>query len=310
MLGMQPTIANEAKVNVNHQANNAVIEKLQALLKQRDNEILILVNLMNKKKEQSNEPKTSLIQSSIRENTEEIKTATPYKEKENKVPSVENPPYECHEPIAATMKGISEQNTPISKVTESTLNTSHLSISKEDLNDRAKAFDIFRKSYRKNEAMEDHKNVLKEKYKYGKELGIDVNLKRDKIKELVSKIEQIRKENALKGLIDSSNNVIVSEEETKLQEQVSIIKMDFQKGYNDLKILKSEIETIQNMLEKSKERMQRDFEQWLQLMMNQSKATSIDNNSKGVIKDKKVTDDLAAFYKARDDIYKGLNKNI
>ena len=38
----------------------------------------------------------------------------------------------------------------------------------EDLADRAKAFDMFRKSYRKNEAMEDNRNLLKEKYALGK----------------------------------------------------------------------------------------------------------------------------------------------
>ena len=41
-------------------------------------------------------------------------------------------------------------------------------ISMEDLADRAKAFDLFRKSYRKNEAMEDNRALLKEKYGRGK----------------------------------------------------------------------------------------------------------------------------------------------
>ena len=38
----------------------------------------------------------------------------------------------------------------------------------EDLADRAKAFEMFRKSYRKNEAMEDNRALLKEKYGRGK----------------------------------------------------------------------------------------------------------------------------------------------
>jgi kinesin family protein 6/9 len=41
----------------------------------------------------------------------------------------------------------------------------------EDLADRAKAFDMFRKSYRKNEAMEENRQLLKEKYAKGKQLG-------------------------------------------------------------------------------------------------------------------------------------------
>ena len=41
----------------------------------------------------------------------------------------------------------------------------------EDLADRAKAFEHFRKSYRKNEAMDDNRALLKEKYALGKRLG-------------------------------------------------------------------------------------------------------------------------------------------
>ena len=47
--------------------------------------------------------------------------------------------------------------------------------SMDDLADRAKAFDMFRKSYRKNEAMEDNRLLLKEKYGRGKQLGSAVN---------------------------------------------------------------------------------------------------------------------------------------
>lgn len=45
----------------------------------------------------------------------------------------------------------------------------------EDLADRAKSFDMFRKAYRKNEAMEDNRLLLKEKYGRGKQLGQEVN---------------------------------------------------------------------------------------------------------------------------------------
>ncbi len=52
----------------------------------------------------------------------------------------------------------------------------------EDLADRARAFDMFRKSYRKNEAMEENRNLLKDKYARGKELGNEVNDSRNLIK--------------------------------------------------------------------------------------------------------------------------------
>ena len=63
----------------------------------------------------------------------------------------------------------------------------------EDLADRTKAFELFRKSYRKNEAMEDNRNVLKDKYARGKALGQSVNDVRNQIKDLTNQIEQIRK---------------------------------------------------------------------------------------------------------------------
>lgn len=50
--------------------------------------------------------------------------------------------------------------------------TSPINCSAEDLADRAKAFDMFRKSYRKNDAMEDNKELIKVKYARGKELGL------------------------------------------------------------------------------------------------------------------------------------------
>ena len=63
----------------------------------------------------------------------------------------------------------------------------------EDLADRAKAFDMFRKSYRKNEAMEDNRELLKQKYARGKHLGQSVNQSRQMIKQYTNEIEQIRK---------------------------------------------------------------------------------------------------------------------
>lgn len=74
-----------------------------------------------------------------------------------------------------------------------------VNISYEDLADRTKAFDLFRRSYRKNEAMDENRELLKQKYARGKELGNMVNESREQIKQLTNQIEQIRKENAMRG---------------------------------------------------------------------------------------------------------------
>jgi kinesin family member 6/9 len=54
-----------------------------------------------------------------------------------------------------------------------------VAVSYEDLADRTKAFDLFRRSYRKNEAMDENRELLKQKYARGKELGELVNQSRE-----------------------------------------------------------------------------------------------------------------------------------
>jgi kinesin family protein 6/9 len=52
--------------------------------------------------------------------------------------------------------------------------------------------------------------------------------------------------------------------------------------YNELKDLKSEIERIQDLLERCREKMQRDFEQWLQVMIRQKQLENQGGQSNGL----------------------------
>ena len=56
-----------------------------------------------------------------------------------------------------------------------------LELTNDQLMDRAKTFELFRKSYRKNQAMEENKDLLKEKFDQGKSLGLLVNSARLKV---------------------------------------------------------------------------------------------------------------------------------
>lgn len=67
--------------------------------------------------------------------------------------------------------------------------TGPINCTMEDLADRARSFDLFRKSYRKNEAMEENRALLKGKYNRGKQLGMDVNNSRNLIKKHTAEIE-------------------------------------------------------------------------------------------------------------------------
>ena len=126
---------------------------------------------------------------------------------------------------------------------------------------------MFRKSYRKNEAMEENRALLKEKYGRGKTLGGSVNQTRSQIKDLTNQIEQIRKQNALRGMVDDNGELVRTQEEDEIQSRINKQKQSYQMEYSELKDLKTEIERIQNLLERCRVRMQKDFEQWLEVMI-------------------------------------------
>ena len=140
-----------------------------------------------------------------------------------------------------------------------------VNLTMEDLADRAKSFEKFRKSYRKNEAMEDNRLLLKEKYGRGKQLGQSVNESRTMIKKFSGQIEEIRKQNAMRGLIDANGELQKTDEEDQIQGRIVTLKRDYQSQYNELKDLKGEIERIQTILERSREAMQKDFEEYIGL---------------------------------------------
>ena len=92
--------------------------------------------------------------------------------------------------------------------------------------------------------MEENRELLKEKYGRGKQLGINVNTNRQQIKDLTNRIEQIRKQNALRGMVDDTGEIIKTDEESKIQIEINLLKSTYQLEYNELKDLKTEIERI------------------------------------------------------------------
>ena len=61
--------------------------------------------------------------------------------------------------------------------------------------------------------MEENRALLKEKYARGKQLGQNVNVTRGAIKDLTNQIEQIRKQNALRGMVDDNGELVRTPEE-------------------------------------------------------------------------------------------------
>ena len=140
----------------------------------------------------------------------------------------------------------------------------------EILKDRAKAFEVFRETYHKNEAIESNKAALKGKYDEAKSVGEAVNKARSKISDIKAKIEQLRVERAMRG--EGGEEAEADPEEEALKAQIDGNKTEYKDKFNRLRQLKAEIEHIQGIMEKQRTGLQKDFENWYNLMVRQHKS--------------------------------------
>ena len=141
-----------------------------------------------------------------------------------------------------------------------------LNITNEQLMDRAQCFELFRKSYRRRQAMEENQEILKDKFNRGKHLGQLVNDSRAKINEIKNQIEELRKQQVLLGISDT-NNQSKHPDEDRFSNEIEKYKKIYKEGFDELKELKQEIERIKFTLEKNREKMQSDFDKWLVIML-------------------------------------------
>ena len=133
----------------------------------------------------------------------------------------------------------------------------------EALLQRNAAFEAFRRSYRKNEVIEENKLLLKQKYDEAKALGEAVNGTRAQINQLKGQIEALRQKQAAAGLAeDADDSAGETVEEQALRAKMEEGKRSYKEGFAKLKELKAEIEHLQHLLEQSRRKLQSDFEAW------------------------------------------------
>lgn len=125
---------------------------------------------------------------------------------------------------------------------------------------RNAAFESFRRSYRKNQVIEDNKRELKDKYDAAKALGESVNQTRTRINGIKAQVEGVRRTRAAAEVAGGED--AGSEEEAALRGQMEAEKRAYKEGFAKLKEYKAEIEHLQLMLEQSRRRLQQDFENW------------------------------------------------
>eukprot|EP00658_Telonema_sp_P-2_P021099 TRINITY_DN18383_c0_g1_i1.p1 TRINITY_DN18383_c0_g1~~TRINITY_DN18383_c0_g1_i1.p1 ORF type:complete len:340 (-),score=105.78 TRINITY_DN18383_c0_g1_i1:101-1120(-) len=139
----------------------------------------------------------------------------------------------------------------------------------ELLKDRNKAFEAFRKSYRKNEVIEAQKQTLREKFGMAKATGEAVNSARAKINSIKSRIEQRRIEVDMQH--GGAEVLPEDPEEIALRSELDQEKRNYKTNFEALKVLKKEIEHIQHLMDGARVRLQHDFESWFESKTHQVK---------------------------------------
>jgi len=242
-------------------ANDERIRRLQLQVTQRDNEISILVGMLKKKKGPSVEAETQ---------TGAKDTAMVGVAVEAGVWRPDAPPQSSgrggsEREVEAKRQQMEQQAQQADEEEEMAQQGETDLDDMELLKDRNKAFESFRKSYRRNEVIESQKQTLREKYGEAKATGEVVNATRSRINSLKAQIEQRRVERAMQSVAKGEESAGEDPQEGKLREGMEREKANYKTHFEHLKELKAEIEHIQHLLETSRVRLQKDFEQWFEI---------------------------------------------
>ncbi|XP_078452270.1 kinesin-like protein KIF6 isoform X1 [Lampetra planeri] len=233
------------------------IRRLKELVQQRDNEINVLVSMLKKERKHVQDVGRQLqALTGERDGGPKVdgqrETVAGYDKESEWVPAQSRDHY---------MSSSSSFNGKNSASTSAT-NGMQL-VYGEKSTGRKEAFDIFRRDYADNITIEDNKYILKQRYAEAKALGETVNQARSKINQLKSQIDHRRMQRAAQGVSKALPGVDESDPvEEDLRARIEGEKSSYKEAFTRLKVLKTEIEHLQHLLEKAKLKLQRDFDDW------------------------------------------------
>ena len=223
------------------------VTRLRGLLQQRDEEINVIVKLLKQEKENFAETQRSLF--SLREKYIEA-TGRPFDL--NTIKSVE----------LDLKRPLTEPNLAVGKNTLQTRESvSEEAISRkrsEFSQARKTAFEAFRKKHPQEVVLNQHNTRLNECYSKAKILGEKVNASRLQINKLKTQIQYFRVSNSVEPLA----NETTLEEENTAREGLEACRVTFKKDCVSLKELRTEIEHIQHLMEKTKVQLLKEFDGW------------------------------------------------
>jgi len=132
---------------------------------------------------------------------------------------------------------------------------------------RLRSFEEFRRSYRKNQLIEEQKDALKAKIDAAQKLGESINRERNNINAAKASIEQRRLARGVASLQAGEEDPSAAAaspdaEETSLLSSIDASKAAYRTAFAGLKDLKAEIEHLKALIERSRRKLQADFEVW------------------------------------------------
>jgi len=142
--------------------------------------------------------------------------------------------------------------------------------------DRNKAFEVFRKSVRRTETLEENRETLKRLYAEARADGERANAARTAISMAKSRIDKIRMERTMSSNPrdpESAGAIPDAPEATQLLAEIEEHKRIYQQATQRLHKAREEIEQLKKSAEQNKQRLQQDFEAWYHSMEAQQQAS-------------------------------------
>ncbi|NXD36645.1 KIF6 protein, partial [Copsychus sechellarum] len=224
--------------------SNEELEKLKALLQQRDNEINILVTMLKKEKKKARDALSQLNATSAGSTVLEHSPSMSLEESQS--------PSRCFSLKEAKVFSSSAPRLPfLSRATGGKMSLG-----------RQEAFEVFKRDHADSITIEDNKQLLKQRFDEAKCLGEKLNEVRNKINHLKGKVIQRQIQRAALAVSNPSEELTFDPAEENLRMQIEEEKKSYKIVLSRFKGLKVEIEHLQLLMEKVKMKLQKDFEVW------------------------------------------------
>ncbi|XP_047415601.1 kinesin-like protein KIF6 isoform X2 [Sciurus carolinensis] len=245
-------------------------KKLRDILKQRDNEINILVNMLKKEKKKTQD---ALHFSGMDRGEIRLIQSSPF------------PPGNPEGQRTSVFSTPTQSQDFGTFGYRSSLLHKKSGMREEMSLGRQEAFEIFKRDHADSITIDDNKQILKQRFSEAKALGESINEARSKIGHLKEEITRRHIQQVALGI--SENMALPSMpdlQEDRLRSQLEEEKRRYKALFTRLKALKVEIEHLQLLMDKAKVKLQKEFEAWWAEEATNLQVNSPAANSLGHIK--------------------------